>query len=305
VGAAEDTIALHEDALTSQAARVPTIEASYRNAAQVNAAVNAAVTAEANLRVAADGALATSINNVTTIVNGHTATLETFGESIDGLSVRYGLRLNAGGKVIGWVANNDGVNGGMDFVVDYFRLWNADGTTSKAPFEFVDGSIFMTSAAIKDLSVGTIKIANNAITFPVHMDAASVFLNPASGEQTLLETPWLELGTIANPATALVGFYATLRTDTGAGGGPDNAADFKVYCDTGAGYALMGAQSVGMEATGGDVYFWVPVSVIDLATGLSTARFKVTGKAIAGPQGNAARRSLVGAPTLVIQGSKK
>lgn len=305
VGTAEDTIALHEDALTSQAARVSTIEVSYRNAAQVNAAVNAAVTAEANLRANADGVLATNINNVSTTVNGHTATLETFGESIDGLSVRYGLRLNAGGKVIGWVANNDGVNGGMDFVVDYFRLWNAAGTTSKAPFEFVGGSIFMASAAIKDLSVETIKIANNAITFPVHMDAPSVFLNPASGEQTLLESAWLELGTIANPATALVGFYATLRTDPGAGGGPDNAADFKVYCDTGAGYQLMGAQAVGIEATGGNVYYWVPVSVIDLASNLSTARFKVTGTPIAGPQGRPARRSLVGAPTLVIQGSKR
>jgi hypothetical protein len=299
-------LALAREEITARLIEGDGAEASARFVLTARvASAEGAITNEQAVRAGETGALAAQMGTISTTVGTHSAAIETFGESINGLSLRYGLRLNAGGRVIGWVANNDGVNGGMDFVVDYFRLWDADGTTSKAPFEFVDGSIFMTSAAIKNLSVDTIKIANNAITFPVHMDAASVFLNPASGEQTLLESAWLELGTIANPATALVGFYATLRTDPGAGGGPDNAAEFKVYCDIGAGYQLMGAQAVGIEATGGNVYYWVPVSVIDLASNLSTARFKVTGTPIAGPQGRPARRSLVGAPTLVIQGSKR
>ncbi|MGR4892291.1 hypothetical protein ACIPPQ_14785 [Sphingopyxis sp. LARHCG72] len=300
------SLALAREEITARLIEGDAAEAQARFvlAARV-ASAEGAITNEQAVRASQTSALASQIGTISTTLGGHTATLETFGESINGLQVRYGVRLNAGNKIIGWAANNNGVTGGMDFVIDYFRLWDADGTTSKAPFEFVDGNIFMTSATIKNLSVDTIKIANNAITFPVHLDAPSVFLVPASGEQTLLETPWLALGTIANPATALVGFYGTLRTDTGTGGGPDNAADFKVYCDKGAGYELIGAQSVGIEATGGDVYYWMPVSVIDLSTDLSTARFKVTGRAISGPQGNAARRSLVGAPTLVIQGSKR
>src|SRR3546814_18093859 len=81
------------------------------------------------------GAIAGTVENISTAVNGHTASIQSFGESIDGLSVRYGWKLNAGGKAIGWVANNDGTEGGLDFVVDYFRLWKADGTASRAPFE--------------------------------------------------------------------------------------------------------------------------------------------------------------------------
>src|SRR3546814_12075593 len=99
--------------------------------------------------------------NISTAVNCHTASIQSCGESIDGLSVRYGWKLNAGGKAIGWVANNDGTEGGLDFVVDYFRLWKADGTASRAPFEFRNGDIFIANAAIENLSVGTIKIARS------------------------------------------------------------------------------------------------------------------------------------------------
>src|SRR3546814_7941261 len=63
----------------------------------------------------ADGAIAGTVENISTAVNGHTASIQSFGESIDGLSVRYGWKLNAGGKAIGWVANNDGTEGGLDF----------------------------------------------------------------------------------------------------------------------------------------------------------------------------------------------
>src|SRR3546814_11155181 len=114
--------------------------------------------------------------NISTAVNCHTASIQSCGESIDGLSVRYGWKLNAGGKAIGWVANNDGTEGGLDFVVDYFRLWKADGTASRAPFEFRHGDIFIANAAIENLSVGTIKLSGNAITYPVHLQGASVGL---------------------------------------------------------------------------------------------------------------------------------
>src|SRR3546814_10647052 len=97
--------------------------------------------------------MAGTVENISTAVNGHTASIQSFGESIDGLSVRYGWKLNAGGKAIGWVANNDGTEGGLDFVVDYFRLWKADGTASRAPFEFRNGDIFIANAAIENLSV--------------------------------------------------------------------------------------------------------------------------------------------------------
>src|SRR3546814_7838396 len=116
--------------------------------------------------------------------------------SCDGLWVRYGWKLNAGGKAIGWVANNDCTEGGLDFVVDYFRLWKADGTASRAPFEFRNGDIFIANAAIENLSVGTIKIAGNAITYPVHLQGASVGLASTAAETTMVESAWLAPGTV-------------------------------------------------------------------------------------------------------------
>src|SRR3546814_17796681 len=115
-------------------------------AGEVNAG-SAALSAEQQARSDADGAIAGTVENISTAVNGHTASIQSCGESIYGLSVRYGWKLNAGGKAIGWVANNDGTEGGLDFVVDYFRLWKADGTASRAPFEFRNGDIFIANAA--------------------------------------------------------------------------------------------------------------------------------------------------------------
>src|SRR3546814_11642735 len=131
--------------------------------------------------------MAGTVENISTAVNGHTASIQSFGESIDGLSVRYGWKLNAGGKAIGWVANNDGTEGGLDFVVDYFRLWKADGTASRAPFEFRNGDIFIANAAIENLSVGTIKIAGNAITYPVHLQGASVEIGRAAWRERVCQ----------------------------------------------------------------------------------------------------------------------
>src|SRR3546814_6192674 len=81
--------------------------------------------------------------------------------------------------------------------------------------------------------------------------------------------------------------------------------DFKLYADQGSGYALIGAQSVGINVTGGSAYFWLPISVIDLVTDCVNIRIKVTAKAVSGPQGEAVTGINIGAPTLVIQASKR
>lgn len=284
--------------------RIDNVEASV---ATETGARTAAITTEANARVAGDNALAGQITTLATTVGGNTAAITSFAESVNGVEARVGVKLDVNGRVVGWVTNNDGTTGGMDIVTDYLRIWKADGTMSKAPFEFRNGGLYVTTAAIEDLSVGTLKLAGNAITLPVSIEGASAFVGPAQGEYTLVETSVLDIGSVGVTASALVGFYATLRTYAPSGGGPDNAADFKVYADKqdGNGYQLIGAQSVGIEITSGNAYYWIPVSIVDLISGCVSVRFKVTATAIAGPQGRAARISLIGAPTLVVQGAKR
>ncbi len=129
-------------------------------------AAEAGITNEQIVRASADGALAQLLNLVTTTVNGHTATIEQFAESIDGLFARIGFKLNVDGKIVGWVTNNDGVTGGMDFIIDYLRFWSADGSTSKAPFEFRNGGLYVSQLSVDSLSVAGGALGSIVVSTP-------------------------------------------------------------------------------------------------------------------------------------------
>jgi hypothetical protein len=80
----------------------------------------ASISSEAVTRANADSALSSSINSLTTTVNGHTSTLSTYGQSIDGLSVKYGvvgtINGQTGGFIFQGVLKNDGsVTYNMEF----------------------------------------------------------------------------------------------------------------------------------------------------------------------------------------------
>lgn len=151
--------------------RIDTVQA---NLATETTNRNAAVTAEAQARVNGDNALAGSINNVSTTVDGHTASINSFSESINGLRARAGVRLDVNGRVTGWVLNNNGDSGDMDIVADRFRIWGTGLSSAQAPFE-VDasaglvriknvaiGNAAIDRAKIKDLEVVTDKLAYSA-----------------------------------------------------------------------------------------------------------------------------------------------
>lgn len=100
-----------------------------------------------------------TVSSLNTTVTAQNATITTQQTAIANLGTKIGTKLDVNGKIIGWEANNDGTSGGLDFRVDYFRLWNAAGTTSKAPFEFRNGGVYIASLSVDELS-----IANNAVT---------------------------------------------------------------------------------------------------------------------------------------------
>jgi hypothetical protein len=132
----------------------------------------AAITAEATARASADSAFASSFSSLSTTVGGHTSTLSTYGASINGLQVKYAVTGSVngtlGGFVLTGVARNDGSGGTFDMLVhvDSFHITN--GSSVVPAFSVSSGRVIMPyllvqNAHIDNLSVNTLKIADNAV----------------------------------------------------------------------------------------------------------------------------------------------
>lgn len=304
----------------------------------------AAIASEAVTRADADTAIAGNVTTITARLNnagGTGVTVESAftaqASDITGLKGEYTLKINVNGRISGFGLASGPSGSEFAILADRFIVVDpANNATTGYPFQVVGGAVYIrkafiqtitadqitsgsfitssaqidngiiTTAKIGDLQVDTIKIANNALTVPFYVTAPSVGFTPISGEFTLLETSVLNIGTGIG-ATCLVGFYCTARTSGLAGYGPDSACDLKLYIDKqdGSGYVLFGAQSVGIDVNSGSGYFWIPVSLITLSTGVIDAKFKVTGTCVSGPNGAAATGIFIGAQVLVIQGAKK
>ncbi len=107
-------------------ARIAAIAQEADARQQAVTTLTASIQSEATARADADGALAGQINTLTTTVAGNTATLVTFGESINGLRARQGVRLDVNGRITGYVQNNDGTQGDFIIVADNFRVVDPD-----------------------------------------------------------------------------------------------------------------------------------------------------------------------------------
>lgn len=146
----------------------------------------AAVTNEQLARVQGDNALAQSIQTLQTNVQSNYATIQSFNllsNRVGGVEAKAGVRLDVNGRVTGWIANNDGSQGTFDIVADSFRIVSP-GTNPVAPFEVVGGVTRIKEAQIGNLTIGTEKIKNNAVTVPV-IDYV--------GTTTALTTSWVNL----------------------------------------------------------------------------------------------------------------
>ena len=305
----------------------------------------AAITAESIARADADTALSGLITTVTARLDDAggpgVSVEEAFiaqGNSIDDLYGEYTIKINVDGRISGFGLASTGTSSEFAILADRFVVIDpSNNSVTGYPFQVVGGNVYIrkafiqtitsdqittgsfitlsaqiangiiTTAKIGDLQVDTIKIANNALTVPFHTVGSSVGFTPGSGEVTLVETSVLNIGSVGATASCSVGFYATARTSGLAGFGGDAACDLKMYVDhqDGAGYVLMGAQSVGLDVASGTGYFWIPVSMIDMETSVINAKFKVTGTCVTGPNGAAATGINIGAPTLIVQGAKK
>lgn len=92
--------------------------------------LTASISSEATARASADGALAGQITTLNTTVGEQSATLTTFGESIDGLKARWGVKVDVDGRVGGFVLNGTAEDVDATFVVDTFSVVDPDTGTA-------------------------------------------------------------------------------------------------------------------------------------------------------------------------------
>lgn len=128
------------------------------------AGAEASVVIESQARATADSAMAASVSTLSTAVAGNTATLTTFGESINGLETRYGVSLDVNGYVTGFVQNNDGETGDFVVLADRFAIVNPGGGDPFTPFEVVGSDVRINGNLIVNGSVTSTQIAANAVT---------------------------------------------------------------------------------------------------------------------------------------------
>ncbi|KPF75874.1 hypothetical protein IP68_04910 [Blastomonas sp. AAP25] len=113
-----------------ESARIAAInaEAAARSAAVTT--LTASISSEATARASADGALAGQITTLNTTVGAQSATLTTFGESINGLKARWGAKVDVNGRVGGFVLNGTSDDIDAIFVVDNFKVVDPDTGTA-------------------------------------------------------------------------------------------------------------------------------------------------------------------------------
>jgi hypothetical protein len=133
--------------------------------------VQSLINVERNARASADSSLASQIGTVqstlgtsisqvqtnsTTIINSLTGTVNAL----------YTAKVNVNGLIGGFGLSNNGVIVDAGFDVD--RFWVGRTTANKVkPFAIRNGVTEIESAVIGNASIGTLKIANNAVTVPM------------------------------------------------------------------------------------------------------------------------------------------
>ena len=164
---------------TALASLVTTLTATVTTGDSTNAA---SIIAEATARAAADTAEATARETVaaslTTEVSDREAAITTVAASVtteatarvaadNTLLAKYGVTLNTNGYITGFSQNNDGTTGTFKILADKFTIVDPSDSAGEAGtqvFDIENGVVTMGSAHIGNLSIGTAKITDNAVT---------------------------------------------------------------------------------------------------------------------------------------------
>lgn len=123
--------------------------------------VQTTVSDEASTRASAITSLTSTVNNNNTTLTNSYNTLATRTGTVE---AQWVLSLDVNGKVAGIrTANNSSTGSTIDFLADKFRVANSSGGVDY-PFEVSGGVTYVKAAWIRDLQIGTNKLAINSVT---------------------------------------------------------------------------------------------------------------------------------------------
>lgn len=170
--------------------------------------VYAAVVEEREARVTADAALASNITTLQTTVDGNTASVQQAMSSISGIKADWGVKVDVNGRVGGLKLIGGPTSTDMVFNVDSFIVQTPQGGVPPFMIGTVDGrtrtvikdafiqDAAISSAKIKDLTVGRIKLAGGR---EAGLSWAYTDHNTWSEEVGYSSTSWHTLASITTP----------------------------------------------------------------------------------------------------------
>jgi hypothetical protein len=142
--------------VTSLASRVGTAEGAISNVQSIVAGL--------------DGSSAAQIDTLTTNVGNLTTTVQDVSSSVNGIEGKRSLAINANGQVTGIELLGGGTTGSqIKFQAASFIFYDPSTGVENAPFVVSGGVTTIKTAAIGNASIGTLKIAGNAVIVPATM----------------------------------------------------------------------------------------------------------------------------------------
>lgn len=155
----------------------------------------AAITAEETARIDADSAIVTSIETLELDLNGPTGSItllqELTSDMQGDIDAIVGLAIDVNGHVTGYRFANDGTTGSLTIVADEWAFVDpTDSGNVKVPFAYQAGvlvaqNMLIKSAVIEDLTIGTTKIADLAVSKGTSAFTGSSTSLGASGRSTI------------------------------------------------------------------------------------------------------------------------
>lgn len=138
-------------------------------------------------------------------------------EETGALKAKYGVRVDAGGRVVGWEANNDGKRGDFDVYTDHFRIFSPDADKNAMPFHYDTTSgklklnqIEVDGANIKSGSITNAHLSNVQITDSM---LQNVTIDGAKIRNTTIDTAQLKPSAVSQmghyPSSPNVWWYGT------------------------------------------------------------------------------------------------
>lgn len=184
------------------------------------------------------------------------------------------LRIEPDGTISGFDSDLTGEVGSVNFFSDAIKISQRGGSgQARTVFSFgIDGVLEALDLRVRTLVPNAVTTRNVAAGFSGVQRYTAPDVAVGSAEITAIETPLFVLGSdgVAGNALATVGFVSD---STNAA---DTAVRFRIFLDTGSGYALSDQMDIGLRSASGDTrrsslnQWTIPVSATD------KARIKVT-----------------------------